>query len=182
MPDLKTSAETSKQRWRVVTMEEKKRALHAAEMFQPSNPFCRVILRRSYVHERFLLVSYWTGCLIHELSISLSKNSYSMKLFLVGQHMPSRFAEKYLNGVSKFIKLQTSDGKQWHVRCLSGESRVKLSKGWTEFVKDNNLEEGDVCVFELINMEDVVLKVSIFRVLDDARVETQSSNWKPGRT
>ncbi|WJZ83789.1 hypothetical protein VitviT2T_003439 [Vitis vinifera] len=146
MPDLKTSAETSKQRWRVVTMEEKKRALHAAEMFQPSNPFCRVILRRSYVHERFLL------------------------------HMPSRFAEKYLNGVSKFIKLQTSDGKQWHVRCLSGESRVKLSKGWTEFVKDNNLEEGDVCVFELINMEDVVLKVSIFRVLDDARVETQSSN------
>lgn len=99
-----------------------------------------------------------------------------MKLFLVGQHMPSRFAEKYLNGVSKFIKLQTSDGKQWHVRCLSGESRVKLSKGWTEFVKDNNLEEGDVCVFELINMEDVVLKVSIFRVLDDARVETQSSN------
>ncbi|RVW58385.1 B3 domain-containing transcription factor VRN1 [Vitis vinifera] len=146
MPDLKTSAETSKQRWRVVTMEEKKRALHAAEMFQPSNPFCRVILRRSYVHERFLL------------------------------HMPSRFAEKYLNGVSKFIKLQTSDGKQWHVRCLSGESRVKLSKGWTEFVKDNNLEEGDVCVFELINMENVVLKVSIFRVLDDARVETQSSN------
>ena len=91
--------------------------------------------------------------------------------------MPWRFAEKYLSGVQKFITLEASDGKQWSVRCISsGEGHVKLSKGWTEFVKDNNLEEGDVCVFELVNLEDVVLKVSIFRVLEDAKMEDQSSN------
>ena len=96
--------------------------------------------------------------------------------FWVGQHMPSNFAEKFFRGVSRFITLQVSDGKQWSVRCTRCEGKVKLSRGWTEFVGDNKLEEGDVCVFEIINMEDVVLKVSIFRVLEDSKMENQSSN------
>ena len=33
---------------------------------------------------------------------------------------------------------------------------------------DSNLEEGDICVFELIKKQPVVLKVSIFRVVDYA--------------
>lgn len=58
------------------------------------------------------------------------------------------------------------------MRCITyGKGRVKLSKGWPEFVKDNNSEEEDVCVFELINMEDVVLKVPIFHVLEDVKME-----------
>ncbi|KAJ9152916.1 hypothetical protein P3X46_026424 [Hevea brasiliensis] len=91
--------------------------------------------------------------------------SYVYRGFLL--HIPSSFARKYLT-VTAFITLQVSDGKQWPVRCVSGKGGAKLSKGWTEFVWENSLEEGDVCVFELINMIDIVLKVTIFRVLQDA--------------
>lgn len=41
-----------------------------------------------------------------------------------------------------------------------------LSSGWSSFVFSTNLEEHDVCVFELIQ-EMKVLQVHIFRVLDD---------------
>ena len=83
-------------------------------------------------------------------------------------YSPSCFAEKYLNGVSGFIKLQHPDGRQWPVRCLYRTGRAKLSQGWFEFAIDNNLGEGDVCVFELLRMKEVVLQVTIFRVTDEA--------------
>lgn len=84
------------------------------------------------------------------------------------QYLPSCFAEKNLNGVSGFIKLQSSDGRQWPVRCLYRGGRAKLSQGWYEFTLENNLGEGDVCVFELLKMKDVVLKVTVFCVVEAA--------------
>lgn len=88
-------------------------------------------------------------------------------LFLHVQYLPSCFAEKHLSGVSGFIKLQTPDGRQWPARCLYRGGRAKLSQGWYEFSLENNLGEGDVCVFELMKMRDIVLKVTIFRVAED---------------
>jgi hypothetical protein len=81
--------------------------------------------------------------------------------------LPSGFAEKNLNGLSGFMKLQLPDGKQWPVRCLYRGGRAKFSQGWYEFTLENNLGEGDVCVFELLKSRDVVLKVTVFRVLED---------------
>ncbi|XP_031393592.1 B3 domain-containing transcription factor VRN1-like [Punica granatum] len=129
------SASTRK---RTVTAEERERAINAAKMFEPQNPFCRVVLRPSYLYR---------GCIMY---------------------LPSCFAEKHLNGVSGFIKLQRADGKQWPVRCLYRGGRAKLSQGWYDFSLENNLEEGDVCVFELISAREVILKVTTFRVVDDA--------------
>jgi hypothetical protein len=54
------------------------------------------------------------------------------------------------------------------VRCINEGNVAKLSQGWREFVLDNCLEEGDICVFKLINKEEIVLKVTIFWVLEDA--------------
>ncbi|GLT86316.1 hypothetical protein SLE2022_044610 [Rubroshorea leprosula] len=122
---------------RVVTAEEKERAIHAAAMFNPENPFCRIILRPSYVYKGLLL------------------------------HVPASFARACLNG-TEYITLEVSEHKQWRVRCLSGPRGTKFTKGWPEFVWDNNLTAGDVCVFELINTKDIVLKVTIFRVFECA--------------
>ena len=83
------------------------------------------------------------------------------------QYLPSCFAEKNLSGVSGFIKLQTPDGRQWPVRCLYKVGRAKLSQGWYEFCLENNLGEGDVCVFELLRMREIVLKVTMFRVIEE---------------
>lgn len=72
-----------------------------------------------------------------------------------------------MNGVSGIIKLQISDGRQWPVRCLYRGGRAKLSQGWFEFSLENNLGEGDVCVFELVATKDVVLQVTVFRITED---------------
>lgn len=83
------------------------------------------------------------------------------------QHLPSSFVKNHLKGITGYIALQVSDGKQWSVRLVYRDGSAKLSQGWTEFVWENNLEEGDVCVFELINAKDIVLKVAMFRVLEE---------------
>ncbi|XP_057456328.1 B3 domain-containing transcription factor VRN1-like [Lotus japonicus] len=129
--------ESASARKRTVTAEEREKAVNAAKEFEPPNPFCRVVLRPSYLYR---------GCIMY---------------------LPSCFAEKHLNGVSGFIKLQTSDGRQWPVRCLYRGGRAKLSQGWFEFALDNNLGEGDVCVFELLKVKDVALQVTLFRVTED---------------
>ncbi|KAJ1440322.1 DNA-binding barrel domain superfamily [Sesbania bispinosa] len=129
--------ESASARKRTVTAEERERAINAAKAFEPPNPFCRVVLRPSYLYR---------GCIMY---------------------LPSCFAEKNLNGVSGFIKLQIADGRQWPVRCLYRGGRAKLSQGWFEFTLENNLGEGDVCVFELLRTKDVVLQVTTFRVIED---------------
>ncbi|XP_019056858.1 PREDICTED: B3 domain-containing protein REM19-like isoform X2 [Tarenaya hassleriana] len=125
--------ESASARKRTVTAEERDRAISTAKAFEPANPFFRVVLRPSYLYR---------GCIMY---------------------LPSGFAEKYLSGISGFIKLQLED-KEWPVRCLYKAGRAKFSRGWYEFTLENNLFEGDVCVFELLQTRDFVLKVSAFRV------------------
>lgn len=129
--------ESASARKRTVTAEERERAINESKTFEPTNPFCRVVLRPSYLYR---------GCIMY---------------------LPSCFAEKNLNGVSGFIKLQISDGRQWPVRCLYKGGRAKLSQGWYEFTLENNLGEGDICVFELLRTREVVLQVTLFRVKED---------------
>jgi hypothetical protein len=130
--------ESASARKRTVTAEEREKAMNEAKAFEPSNPFCRVVLRPSYLYR---------GCIMY---------------------LPSCFAEKHLNGISGFIKLQISDGgKQWSVRCLYKDGKAKLSQGWFEFALENNLGEGDVCVFELVAADEVVLQVTFFRITED---------------
>ncbi|XP_022944492.1 B3 domain-containing transcription factor VRN1-like [Cucurbita moschata] len=107
------------------------------EEFKPGNPFCWIVMRQSYVRRGFHL------------------------------HIPSKFAEKYLKGVSGDITLQVSSGKQWRVRCIREGPGTKLTRGWADFVVENDLKEEDVCVFELIDIKATALKVTIFRVHDD---------------
>ncbi|WCJ33805.1 B3 domain-containing transcription factor VRN1 [Euphorbia peplus] len=133
---LGIASETCTRRLRSVTQEEKEKAIRAADMYKTDSPFFKVILRPSYVYRGFLL------------------------------HIPNGFARKYLTSFSEFIKLEVSEGKRWSVRCVCGNGKAKLCKGWTEFVWGNKLEEGDICVFELVDVKDV-LKVTIFRVLED---------------
>lgn len=50
-------------------------------------------------------------------------------------------------------------------------SGKRLSAGWKRFALDHLLEESDVCVFEVISLENLTMLVHIFRVeLDDSTV------------
>ena len=96
--------------------------------------------------------------------------------------MPASFAEKYLSGIQGFITLQVSNGEKWPVRCMWRDGSAKLSKGWPEFVSENKLEEGDVCIFELIRVEEIVLNVTIFRAVEDGEPVSQLPMEHLGRT
>ena len=77
--------------------------------------------------------------------------------------MPDSYARAYMGKVD-CVTLQGGNGKRWLVNCNTSESRpaVRLRGGWIEFAMANNLKEGDVCVFELIQQKDLVFKVTIF--------------------
>ncbi|KAB1199849.1 B3 domain-containing transcription factor VRN1 [Morella rubra] len=115
-----------------------KRAIEAAKILKPKSPSFMAIMRHYQIHRCFMYV-------------------------------PAGFAINYLRK-HQIVKLQTCDG-QWHATCCShklSSSALQLRRGWGIFCKENNLEEGDVCVFELIKRKPIVLKVSIFRVVDYA--------------
>ena len=83
------------------------------------------------------------------------------------QYLPGEFSMNI--GQNQIVTLQTPNGKQWCVWCYyynPPSLRMRIGKGWTAFSRDNNLEEGDVCVFEVIKRKPVVLSVTIFHVVD----------------
>ncbi|KAF2318758.1 hypothetical protein GH714_010493 [Hevea brasiliensis] len=76
-----------------------------------------------------------------------------------------------LNLVAKSTKQGTNkvilqvESRLWPVKLVRYQfyGTALLSGGWPKFSKENFLQVGDVCIFELINSEAVLLKVTIFR-------------------
>nr|XP_010323712.1 B3 domain-containing transcription factor VRN1-like isoform X2 [Solanum lycopersicum] len=130
-------------------VSETSRAIQTAKMFIPENPYFLQILEKYNVERNYIL------------------------------NIPVEFVRKYMPKTSELIELQDTDGNKWKVRCIRRKLRVLLSKGWLNFVTDNSLLVGDVCVFELLkNFQAValILKVHMFR----NRVEENSKNLHTG--
>ncbi|KAJ4832322.1 hypothetical protein Tsubulata_024877 [Turnera subulata] len=115
------------------TQESKRGTIQAARMLKSAHPYITITMNPYYI-----------------------SNGY---LFL--QHLSRPFAAAYLFP-SRSVKLQAGDGREWSVRAFMGEKRMTLTTGWKDFVRENKLEVGDVCVFEVISRTNTrVLKVSI---------------------
>lgn len=73
-------------------------------------------------------------------------------------------ARKFFSSRHSEVVLQVSSKReiQWAVKCTLGISNAKFSAGWMEFVLDNNLKVGDVCVFEWANRSELLFNVIIF--------------------
>ncbi len=56
-------------------------------------------------------------------------------------------------------------GKRWQVKfCISKRKLRMLSKGWRKFTRDNELQVGDTCLFELLKNENpFAMNVHIIR-------------------
>ncbi|XP_021809503.1 B3 domain-containing transcription factor VRN1-like [Prunus avium] len=119
----------------------KGRAFAKASSFKYDNPFTVIRMQPSYV--------------LNHLRIS---SSFVMKHIL---------SDGECN-----VTLQISDKKTWSARCMidvyCGQLCARLHHhGWQAFVRDNQLEEGDACVFELIEKAPKIkLRVRIFRDKD----------------
>ncbi|PHT41958.1 hypothetical protein CQW23_20812 [Capsicum baccatum] len=128
---------------------EANRATNAAKMFKPENPHFMTTLGGCNVLRNHIL------------------------------NIPADFVRDYMPKTSGLIELQDSDGNKWNVRRIRRKMRMILSRGWSEFVRDNSLVVGDACVFELIKdlqAHKRMLKVHIFR----SRVEENSTNLRTG--
>ncbi|KAK7270187.1 hypothetical protein RIF29_23147 [Crotalaria pallida] len=70
----------------------------------------------------------------------------------------------YVENKSKDVILQLGQ-RSWHVKLLGSHkpSRRRFSAGWSLFASETQLHPGDVCIFELVNREDTVFKVHVFK-------------------
>ena len=86
------------------------------------------------------------------------------------------FAKKHLEEGPVHLKV---GGRTWTLRYKTWRGistrKHKLQKGWTKFRRDNHLEAGDVCVFELIKST----RVTTFTVLIARAADTPSCSCSP---
>ncbi|KAF1884001.1 hypothetical protein Lal_00012961 [Lupinus albus] len=142
MLDLPSSKFAEKPK--VATSSKQTAALDRARNFKPCNPSFLVVMRPSYIN-------------------------FQAKLSL-----PSKFVKRYFDmGIKNGeMNLLLANGRVWPTRyCIRGDcdrTRFELSSGWKQFCKDNNLEVGDVCIFELIDRTKLAFQVCIFRETDNS--------------
>lgn len=76
------------------------------------------------------------------------------------------FMKKHLNK-QETVMLQFENNflpvKLLHYTHAASNGAHKLSRGWALFARVSKLVPGDVCVFELINREDAVFHVHVFK-------------------
>jgi len=80
--------------------------------------------------------------------------------------MPVNFITEEPGKGNNRVRLWISEEQSWNMNfCLSTDlRRVRLVSGWANFVKDNNLKTGNVCVFERIKKPEIIsFRVIIFR-------------------
>ncbi|XP_062075797.1 B3 domain-containing transcription factor VRN1-like [Humulus lupulus] len=123
--------------------DEKLAALQMASGFRSTRPFFKVLMQPSLVYDNRL-------------------------------SFPSTFAKKYIPSTSCDVSLKVLEGRSWCVKYkfenYGGRAAARLRTGWNKFAKDNNLEVGDVCVFVLLEVINVVFEVVIFRLNGDSKI------------
>ncbi|KAM6591521.1 hypothetical protein CsatA_014126 [Cannabis sativa] len=77
-------------------------------------------------------------------------------------YIPLSFARDYLEGKTQTIVLWVGE-ECCYVKLLVNGSDYKFCGGWCAFVRDNSLQLGDVCIFELLKGYQAEMKVHIFR-------------------
>lgn len=82
-----------------------------------------------------------------------------MFILVMQLNIPLEFVRSYLQRETRMFILQPASQETWSVRCMIGDSHVRLAKGWRNFARDNKLQVGDICVFELMKVTKTKFKV-----------------------
>ena len=84
-----------------------------------------------------------------------------MFILVMQLNIPLEFVRSYLQRETRMFILQSASQETWSVKCMIGNSHVKLNKGWRNFARDNKLQVGDICIFELMKVTKTKFKVGI---------------------
>ncbi|KAJ0962778.1 hypothetical protein J5N97_027900 [Dioscorea zingiberensis] len=124
-----------KSRRRPVSQEELNRAIDRSQAFRSAYPFISLVMRDSYCYHHFQL------------------------------NLPFGFAKEHLPTSNTKMTLWDPNGRSWPVAYLYYRRRAALRSGFNRFSYENNLERGDVCIFELIKPDE--MRVHIYRVVEE---------------
>ncbi|CAI9278398.1 unnamed protein product [Lactuca saligna] len=102
------------------------------------------------------------------------------------QRFPLEFARLIRLTAGRTMSMKNLQGKEWPVRLLSEGghyTRYYLSKGWSEFLRDNDICEGDTCVFKYLRSEDKFCLAEIIkkRAQADGAMAVESLKRPRGR-
>ncbi|KAI4357358.1 hypothetical protein L6164_001311 [Bauhinia variegata] len=92
-------------------------------------------------------------------------------------NFPRNHGMNYLSKNKGMVILQVSDGKTWPVSYKFSSHRGKFTNGWLSFVRANNLREGDICSFKMIESNGVSFMVSIKRAIEVSTASFSQGDW-----
>lgn len=79
------------------------------------------------------------------------------------QKIPYQFATEYLPNCRTEIVLRNLKGKCWTVNSIPTTKVQTLHTfcgGWMAFVRDNDIQMGDICIFELVGKQEMRVHIS----------------------
>ncbi|CAL0316215.1 unnamed protein product [Lupinus luteus] len=106
--------------------------------------------------------------ILAEKFVSKSDNPFFTKTIKPVDVVESRMGVPNMDGyVEKKNMVVTLEhgGRSWKVKLLGSKNYAcrRFSAGWLLFASECELQPGDVCIFELVNTEDIVFKVHLFK-------------------
>ena len=89
---------------------------------------------------------------------------HSFVLFhIFNQSISKKYVDKYLGDEVRSIWLERH-GQKWQLTLGRKPQNSRVAGGWAKFVRDNELETGDICLFELLkHCKLCAVKVHIIR-------------------
>ncbi|XP_056159245.1 B3 domain-containing protein LOC_Os12g40080-like [Syzygium oleosum] len=138
-------------------------------IFSSAGRYKRSECRVNHLEPVFRDPTSWRPLATPELARQFDSEHPFFKLVIRQGHLrilsvPDRFIRQHIQENKGTATLRYSD-RLWPVkflRCKNGKGAL-FSAGWIAFARESHLCVGNVCAFELIDREDNVFKVSIFR-------------------
>ncbi|XP_077218667.1 B3 domain-containing protein Os01g0723500-like [Tasmannia lanceolata] len=89
-------------------------------------------------------------------------------------YIPGQFARAHLPKERVKIILRDPKERTWEVQINIHRGRYTISAGWIAFARGNNLEEGDSCIFELVDKLKMCVHIFRFANGGKARIKSQA--------
>jgi len=85
------------------------------------------------------------------------------------QRIPNKFSKEYLNEFDGIARIRVDAGRTWKVNVRFDYSNrcSFLQVGWSLFNKENNLQVGGVCKFEMTESKPLSFNISITRANEE---------------
>ncbi|XP_057495751.1 B3 domain-containing protein Os11g0197600-like [Actinidia eriantha] len=124
--------------------------------FAKTDPGSYDLLMQTQTHEKRESWVLFSHC----RSFVKRMTRYNVRQVFV-MRIPAPFMkDNFLDCQSRNIVLRIPEGNEWIVKLVRQGGCGCLSGGWNNFVRDNHIEEGDTCTFELVGDFEMLVHIS----------------------